>query len=105
MANEHYKSLADLVNCNLLGGTFVEYLDGYEFDQELGRGVIKEIGVKEDEFFVDTSTEGLIWRSNLEAGRGLYNITEKEGVFYVEFAFGAYRALAPKGVEIPKPKQ
>lgn len=99
MHSNQYKRLTDLANEDFVGGILVEYADGGGFGHEFRRAEISRIRVQDGFLHVDSSAQQSLWITNLK-DENLYLIKEERRIFYVEFVYGPYRALAPKGVHI-----
>lgn len=100
-----------LKDIDFLGGTFVEYKDGYGTQIEFGRGVIAQLKCNGDALSIDTEKSLTVCEGVLKLGiphlhsSGCSVTKHPAGYWLIETGpfLGWVCAIAPKGVEIPKP--
>ena len=99
----------ELKGINFVGGTFVEYKDGYGTQVEFGRGEIVQFRCHGNSLVVDTeeslAAEGIALGIPHLNSPGCEVVKQPGGYWLIETGpyLGWMCAIAPKGVEIPKP--
>ena len=94
--------LRQLTTVDFIGGTLVEYEIYGGFGIEWGRGTVLKVN-KPTEGSIEFETDGEA-RMGLNLEEYSPSVQNKDGVYYIDVPIlSICFALAPKGVEIPKP--
>ncbi|MEW5997144.1 MAG: hypothetical protein AB1657_06180 [Candidatus Micrarchaeota archaeon] len=98
MNAEQIARLERFLKTNFVGGTLVEYKDGYGFGYEWGRAKVTKFSVEGTELKIETDGNARLRYYDVNRLR----IDEKNGVFLISGRYCACYAIAPPGVEIRK---